>query len=146
MTPFLALILGMVGMLAYRFWQNCSELQDKNALLAEENDAMRVAGLRQRQESEEREKNQQATIDELAIHCSQLQAFNDEMEPKLCTAAKERAHFQSKTKNLSWAKGMVEGQVQIIIRFAQSLLEQKATREVGEKLIEILRKISLDAV
>jgi hypothetical protein len=145
MTPFLALILGMVGMLAYRLWQTCSELKDKNALLSEEVEAMRIDGLRQRQESEARERGQKTTIDELTTHCSQLQAFNDELEPMLCTASKESARFQRKSRNLSWAKGMVEDQVKIIIRFAHSLLEQKATREIGEKLIEILRKLSFDA-
>ena len=80
-------------------------------------------------------------LGELVSGYAELRAYVREVESRMCNAEGEEAELRSRVKNLSATLKIRDQQIDTLFQLAESLEQEKATRRIGESLLELLRKI-----
>jgi hypothetical protein len=80
------------------------------------------------------------TLGGLATGYTKLQAYVGEVEERMCNAEGKEAELKSRVKNLSATLSIRDQQIDTLFQLAESMEQERATRFVGESLLELLRK------
>jgi chromosome segregation ATPase len=125
----------------YRKDERIFGLKGENRRLGDSVERLTAENLSQKKNHAGTEAILKATIKTVTAHYVKLRTYVRDVEVRMHDARAKKVEYETRSTNLLAANQRLEEQVKILFRLARSLAQEKATRKVGEGLLELLRKV-----